>query len=146
MTLITPHEGFGGLSRPMANRAARTSMGWDGTRPHFEGGLPENCKTWQGRSLDGYKQCFRVYPNGSWAYEPRSEEELHGVIDNAAPDCGWREYNERARPGCAQFVDGVCVYQGIGFTPEKLAWVEKRLAEGKPPTNIKVSYYGAWED
>ena len=32
----------------------------------------------------------------------------------------WQEYNQQFRFGCAQFIDGECVYEGIGHSQTDL--------------------------
>ncbi len=47
--------------------------------------------------------CFRAYPNGDRA-KP--------IVLSTYEMLEWRKYNETFRFGCAQYVDGKCVYKG----------------------------------
>ncbi len=47
--------------------------------------------------------CYRVYPSGDRS--PSIVMSTHEMLE-------WRTYNETLRFGCAQYVDGKCVYPG----------------------------------
>jgi len=60
-----------------------------------------------------------LYPSGDYKVNGVDSEDLQGHID----------YNTATRFGRALFVDGKCVYKGLGVTPAVIAKFEKTLKE-----------------
>lgn len=73
----------------------------------------------------------RYYANGS-----KKSMTLESIKDEFPTVEQWSQFNRANRPGCAQFVDGVCVYDGCGYhNPSdllKYAEMEKAAITGVP--------------
>lgn len=63
--------------------------------------------------------CVRVYPNGEFVQEQR----------DAAGKDQWLEYNKKWRFGQALFVDGDCLYPGLGLGEKKCQEVSRLIKE-----------------
>lgn len=67
--------------------------------------------------------AFRMYPNSSIS--------IPGTLDEEGLKL-WKEYNRVMRFGCAQFVDGICVYDG-NCNDDDISDMECAVAEGEYP-------------
>lgn len=112
-------------------RSSGEIVGWPGGRePSFTGADPHK---YAGMHPD-LQVCIRVYPNGSWKVEPRTISEVGPINESAPADAGWFAHQVNYRWGNALFIDGKCVRHG-DLDEEHCRWVERRLAEGLPPTD-----------
>lgn len=64
-------------------------------------------------------RLIRVYPNGDSKISYRDAEGR----------ASWEEYNRKWRFGCSQFVDGKCVYVGIGLNENQCKEIELQIQE-----------------
>jgi hypothetical protein len=71
-----------------------------------------------------------LYPNGSTKHNGVAAEDLEGHIQYQ--DC---------RPGRAFFVDGNCIYKGLGISPESIEHWEAELAANPRTFNAPTYPY-----
>lgn len=81
------------------------------------------------------RRLARYYPNG----------QLRVLFEDELPKAGygsvadWINYNRTFRFGCALFVDSVCLYPGLGISPDQLSKYAEQEKAALTPCHVDTA-------